>query len=414
MAVKRRGRGEDSVYFDQANGYWVGSVSLGFSADGKRRRRTVRGRTKTEVRDKLRGLREEIAVGVRSPAAYSVRQAIDDWLRDGLDGRSAATVTKYRHVLKPVLEHVGHAALRDLTAHDVRHALTVLGKDRSSATVAIAHNALTRAIRHAEARDLVRRNVAALVGSPKGQAGRPSQALTLDQAQKLLKTAGDLKKYRLGAYVSLCLLTGMRTEEARALTWEHVDLDGQPDAQPPVPPSMAVWRSVREHGDTKTRKSRRTLALPQASVDALRAHREMQAADRLTAGGAWQDQGLVFCTRAGTPLDAANIRRQFRDITDAAGLGRGWTPQELTHVRVPAIGQRNARRGDRQARRALQHANHRGDLPAGASASTNTRRRGDGRHLRLARTTGSSGRPARLRRSDRAGRHGSCVIRCCR
>jgi hypothetical protein len=103
MAVKRRGRGEDSVYFDQANGYWVGSVSLGFSPDGKRRRRTVRARTKTEVRDKLRDLREEIAVGVRSPAAYTVRQAIDDWLRDGLDGRSAATVTKYRHVLKPVL-----------------------------------------------------------------------------------------------------------------------------------------------------------------------------------------------------------------------------------------------------------------------------------------------------------------------
>src|SRR6266705_946205 len=238
MAVKRRGRGEDSVYFDQANGCWVGSVSLGFSPDGKRRRRTVRGRTKTEVRDKLRDLREEIAVGVRSPASYSVRQAVDDWLRDGLDGRSAATVTKYRHVLKPVLELTGHAPLRELTAHDVRHALTVLGKDRSSATVAIAHNALTRAIRHAEGRDLVRRNVAALIGAPKGQAGRPSQALTRDQAQKLLTTAGDLKKYGLGAYVSLCLLTGVRTEEARALTWEHVDLDGQPDA--PGSPSFSA------------------------------------------------------------------------------------------------------------------------------------------------------------------------------
>jgi hypothetical protein len=51
-----------------------------------------------------------------------------------------------------VLELTGHAPLRELTAHDVRHALTVLGKDRSSATVAIAHNALTRAIRHAEGR----------------------------------------------------------------------------------------------------------------------------------------------------------------------------------------------------------------------------------------------------------------------
>ena len=60
--------GEDSIYFDQASGYWVASVSLGFAPDGKRRRRTVRGRTKTEVRDKLRDLREDIASNVRSPA----------------------------------------------------------------------------------------------------------------------------------------------------------------------------------------------------------------------------------------------------------------------------------------------------------------------------------------------------------
>jgi len=48
MAVKRRGRGEDSVYFDESNGYWVASVSLGYSPDGKRKRRTVRGHTKTQ------------------------------------------------------------------------------------------------------------------------------------------------------------------------------------------------------------------------------------------------------------------------------------------------------------------------------------------------------------------------------
>ena len=46
----------------------------------------------------------------------------------------------------------------------------------SSAAVAMGHNALTRAIRHAEARDLVGRNVATLVETPKGQAGRPSKA----------------------------------------------------------------------------------------------------------------------------------------------------------------------------------------------------------------------------------------------
>ena len=184
---------------------------------------------------------------------------------------------------------------------------------------------------------MTRRNVSALTDTPKGQDGRPSKALTLDQAKKLIKTASDLKKYRLGAYISLCLQTGIRTEEARALTWEHVDLDGQPNARPPIPPSVAVWHSVRQHGDTKIRLSRRTLGLPLATVEVLRAHRELQAKDQLRAGGAWQDHGLVFCTRAGTQLDAANIRRQFRDITDAAGLGRGWTPRELRHTFVSLL-----------------------------------------------------------------------------
>src|SRR5215472_1226136 len=54
MSATRRGHGKDSIYFDQTNGCWVGAVSLGYSPNGKRKRRTVRGRTKTEVRDKLR------------------------------------------------------------------------------------------------------------------------------------------------------------------------------------------------------------------------------------------------------------------------------------------------------------------------------------------------------------------------
>jgi hypothetical protein len=41
------------------------------------------------------------------------------------------------------------------------------------------------------------------------------------------------------------------TEELRALTWSRVNLDGNP-------PTIDLWRSVRAHGDTKTRKSRRT------------------------------------------------------------------------------------------------------------------------------------------------------------
>lgn len=127
----------------------------------------------------------------------------------------------------------------------------------------------------------------------------------------------------------LCLRTGVRTEEARALTWEHVDIDGNPSADPAVPPHVAVWRSVRAHGDTKTQKSRRTLRLPDRAIAALREHLTRQADQRLLAGDLWQDRDLVFCTSVGTPLDAANVRRAFKKVTKAAGLGENWTPREL-------------------------------------------------------------------------------------
>jgi integrase len=197
----------------------------------------------------------------------------------------------------------------------------------SSAAVAMGHNALTRAIRHAEARDLVGRNVAVLVDTPKGQTGRPSKSLSLEQASALLAAAEGT---RMHAYVALCLATGIRTEEARALRWEHLEF-GDPDVRPRVPASAAVWRSVRAHGDTKTEKSRRTLGLPEMAVDALRAHKKRQAGARLAAGAEWSDQDLVFCTRTGGALDAANVRREFRAVCRAAKIGEHWTPRELRH-----------------------------------------------------------------------------------
>jgi integrase len=335
----RRGWHEDAIYFDHdgpctdserhrhCKGRWRGSVSLGYGPDGKRIRPRVSGKTKTAVQDRLKKLHEELESGLKTSQGYTVRRAAEDWLKEGLSGRSAKTVKKNENVLAPILAAIGARKLRELTAGDVHHALTLMAQRYSSAAVAMGHNALTRAIRHAEARDLVGRNVATLAETPKGQSGRPSNSLTLEQASALLAACQGT---RMHAYISLCLATGIRTEEARALRWEHV-VFGDPAAMPPVPASAAVWRSVRSHGDTKTEKSRRTLGLPHMAVDALRAHKERQAQERVAAGGQWDDDDLVFSTRTGGPLDAANVRREFKAACRAAKIGEHWTPRELRH-----------------------------------------------------------------------------------
>src|SRR5262249_48586045 len=108
--LKRRGHGEDGIYFDAAKNRYLGAISLGYTSEGKRIRRKVTGRTKQEVRDKLKALHQELDVGVRTSAGYTVRNAVEDWLREGLDGRSERTRALYEGLLEPVLEIIGSRA----------------------------------------------------------------------------------------------------------------------------------------------------------------------------------------------------------------------------------------------------------------------------------------------------------------
>ena len=124
--------------------------------------------------------------------------------------------------------------------------------------------------------------MSALVDTPRGLEGRPSQSLTLAETSALLEAA---EASRLHAFIVLCLLTGVRSEEARALTWEHVDLEAG---------TILVWRSVRAHGDTKTNRSRPTLKLPEIAVEALRGQRERQDRERAAAESCGMSIG--WCT----------------------------------------------------------------------------------------------------------------------
>jgi integrase len=340
---KRRGHGEDSIYWDSSKSRYVGAVSLGFSPAGKRIRRKVTGRTKAEVRGKLRELNQDVDSGLRPRQGYTVNDALDDWLAHGLDDVSARTVTLYKGTIAPPLrEQLGTVKLRDLTAGDVQNALAAMASRMSTRTVQISRNVLVRAIRHAERDGLAARNVAALVKPPKGQrAGRPSKALTLEQATALVEAANGT---RLEAYIILSLLTGLRTEEARALRWDHVVAWSGGQWQPITGAgfdhgqlAVFVWRSERAGGDTKTPKSRRTLALARRCTTALREQKIRQAADRLAAGRLWQDHNLVFASTTGTPLDDHNVRRQFRKISESAGLGNTWVPRELRHTFVSLL-----------------------------------------------------------------------------
>lgn len=255
-----------------------------------------------------------------STARCTVTDAVRKWLDVGLKGRAPHTIETCRSLAeRHIVPAIGACKLRDLTADDLDDWLEREASVLATRTLRDVLSILRRSITLAQRRDLVARNVAEQVTAPKGAEGRPSKALNLEQANAVLTAAAES---RLHGYVVVSLLTGIRTEEARALTWDRVHLVKAGD----MPPHIEVWRSVRAGGDTKTRKSRRTLALPVQAVDVLKAHRAKQAAERLAAGALWQETGIVFATMVGTALDAANVRRGFRSVVDASKIEGNWTP----------------------------------------------------------------------------------------
>lgn len=126
----------------------------------------------------------------------------------------------------------------------------------------------------------------------------------------------------------LVLALGLREGEALALRWDDVDLDAHTiHVRHTLQRVIRRDRRLRDDGEglvllpTKTRLSKQKIPMPAMCVDALRAHRVRQIAERLRAGPAWQSDGYVFTTPLGSPLDARNvIVRSFRPICERAGI----------------------------------------------------------------------------------------------
>src|SRR6266702_5328530 len=201
---RRRERGDDGIHWDKVNKCYQGTISLGYGDDGKRLRRTVRGKTKAEVKDKLDGLHKEIKAGIETPATYTIRRCVADWL-DSLELDPHTLATYRGQAEKWIYPKIGRTKLKDFKATDADRFFRDVAKVLSKASLVKIKSTLVRSIRRAQKYDLIGRNVAELVDLPQGQPGHPSRAMTEEQASKVLNAAGGqatgfVKVAKIGRY----------------------------------------------------------------------------------------------------------------------------------------------------------------------------------------------------------------------
>jgi integrase len=294
----------------RANGSWEGR----FWQDG--RLRSVYAKTKADAQAKLRAALVGADAGVRQPSA---KLTVDDWLDAWLAGGTWRPRTRESYedtVERYIRPHLGRMSLAKLDADDVRRMLASLARRKpalSPTTQRYAYSVLRIALGRAVKEGKVLRNVAVLVDAPT-KARRELTPLTAEQARAFLAaSAGE----RFGPLYACAIATGLRQGELLALRWADVDVDAGT-----LTVRGTLQRGTATVAEPKTAGSRRTLALSNVALGALREQRRRQLEERLAAGRRWRDGGFVFTTGAGAPLDSRNVTQSLQVSLAKAGLPR--------------------------------------------------------------------------------------------
>lgn len=309
--MARRGNGEGSLY-RRADGKWVAAATV--RIDGHNTRVVGYGRTRQDAREKLEAVQSRVRAGQPAKDDTATLDAyLQRWLIDGVGDLKPATRELYATLVRvhitPVL---GTRRLADLTPLEVQGLVTSKRLTHSDSTVRSIYAVLRRALEQAVQWELIARNPAAKVTRPK--AGPPQTGfLSVEESSALLDAA---RGTRLHALVAVALAIGLRRGEALALRWSDIDLDA---ATVSVSRTLGRVGTQLQLSTPKSGKSR-LLPLPQPLLPILRAHAQLQAAERLHASTMWDEHGLVFPSRIGTPQEPRNLLREYQRLVQQAGL----------------------------------------------------------------------------------------------
>ena len=317
--MTRRGANEGTIR-ERKDGRWEARVLL-TRPDGRRTRRSLLGRSRAEVRDKLQAALRAEAAGLPPVGERLTTGAfLETWLQDALRATvRPKTYASYASVVRVHLEPgLGSVRLVQLTPQLVqaflnRKAATGL----APRTVAYLRAVLRQALGQAERWGLVSRNVAKLADPPRAPR-REVRPLSPDEAHVFLDAIrGD----RLEALYLVAIGAGLRQGEILGLAWSDLDLDASTLT---VRNALQRINGTLELVEPKSTSSHRIVPLPAFVATSLRTHRMRQRTDRLLAGSRWHDdpRDLVFRTTLGTPMDGVAVTRRFQAILRTAGLPR--------------------------------------------------------------------------------------------
>lgn len=354
----KKANGLGTIYYRADRKRWEARKTIGRDPQGRPIRRTVTGTTQKQCLERLGRVTQSVNItGLKNNP--TVADWVDHWLTNICAGDKTKDVTRLHkwQVMKCyILPNLGHLKLEALHHTHISQMLRKLNADGLSpqtqrTALKVLRHCLNTAIRH----EVIAKNYAAPVYHDGiGVKRREVQAMTRDEARRLLRYVDLNESTTIRSVIHLLVSRGLRRGECLGISWDDLDfktgnlvirrnLTRIPlanEAGQIAPDAGGEVRSQLNLGTTKTRKSARTVSVPREVLQILREHRTQQTIDRdafetaengLPFGGKWNREHLMFTTPLGTPLDPDNFRNLFNKLTAAAGLGF-WTVHQMRHT----------------------------------------------------------------------------------
>ena len=322
---KTKGAKGGGTIRQRPDGRWEARYTLGIDpGTGKQIQKSVYGKTQKEVAQKLRQITAEIdAKTYVAPCKLSISEWMSIWAQDYLVGVKASTAYLYRRTIELYIDpHLGHIRLDALNAHAVQHFYNELAKPSkpdaaplSAKSIKNIHGVLHKALQQAVLLNYIRYNPTTACVLPK-IVKKEIHPLTDQQTAQLLNL---LKGSKYEIPLTVDLFTGLREGELLGLIWDCVDFE-----KGTILVNKQLRRSQRKGGTyyfspPKNNKSRTITPAPYV-MKLLQAQKVQQARQRLMAGPAWEDSGLVFTNEFGRYISYRAIFDSFKRIVKRIGL----------------------------------------------------------------------------------------------
>ena len=220
----RNANGSHTIYYVENKKHWQGQICIGFKEDGKPNRKSVYGKTRKEVADKIKQIEYGIHTGTFTDKSeitiyHLAKQMIDESynlneIKDSTYYRHLATLKGLEPIYNTPLQAATVMQLKDFMLKQIWYSQSTINK---------LHQMLKSTFKEAMKRKIITENPIDDVKKPRSRKKTEKvRALTVEEQKRLYEVL-TTEDVNYSEQMLISMLTGMRMGEINALQVKDVN-----------------------------------------------------------------------------------------------------------------------------------------------------------------------------------------------